>query len=567
MFRNLFLPVAAILLLTSCHRVPKHARYIPKDAFAVLGIHTDELRKELAWSAITGSGLLDELRKSGNGGQAPAAVKDLEQSGIDFGSTLYAYAKPDTRFAGSMKLAAVLPLEDAGKVMDYLRGHFPQAAMSKVEGRNQAFIFGKAVLGWNDDVLIVMNPMVRKVAHNEEAHTDTLGGMAIDGEPYSWTEEVPDEAASMQELAAAFRPVKSSGIDDVSRFAELEKAGHDITFWMSYDALMDMYNSQLGDAAGLGMLGMSMGNTLFKGSAMAAGYDFERGEIKGLMRYYASDSMRPVAKEFGREPVDGDMLRRLPTPGLNMAAGFHLSPAAIKLMLEKMNLSGMANLALMSQGLTLDDVLGGFSGDMVMAVNNFHMTQETDTALTDDFPQQSQMTIGSHMDFVFALKIGDRGKLMKLVSLAGGANLMRQTAPNTYIFSGMNEGTLVLGDKYIAVSTKATEAQAFLRERGGAMPDAVHSEVSGHPIGAWADLRSIIAAGVTGGTQDSSVAIVRKTFTTASMNGGEFKDGANEYRLKLLFTDKNESSLLQLLRMAQRLAALHNRARPAISMR
>ncbi len=559
--RTLLLPAAAMLILSACHRVPKEARYIPKDAFMVLGIHTGELRNELAWSAITGSSLLDDLRKSGGDNKAPAALKDIEASGIDFGGTLYAYAKPDTRYANDMKLGAVLPLADPEKVSEYLRGHFPEATVRKAEGHSEAIIPGKAVLGWNDEVLLIMSPVMRKVKHEEPAATDTLGGMALDGDAYSWTESIPDDSASVQELAAAFQPAKGSGIDGNGRFATLEKAGHDITLWMSYDALMDMYSSRAGDAAGLGMIGMGVGNTLFHGSAMAAGFDFEKGKLEGGMRYYASDSMKPVAREFGSEPVDGDMLRRLPAPGLNMAAGCRLSPAAVKLLLEKMNLSGMANLALMSQGLTVDDVLGGFTGDMVMAVNNFHLAQRTDSVLTEDYHMRPYASIKPQADFVFAMKIGDRARLMKLLAFTGGANLLLQTAANTYVFPGMNSGTLVLGDKYIAASTNAAEAQAFLREHAGAMPDAVHGEISGHPIGMWADLQGFMsAAGALKNGSPSDAATMealRSTLTTFSMQGGEYKDGANEYRMTVGFVRKDESSLLQLLHLAQQMAALY----------
>jgi hypothetical protein len=264
--------------------------------------------------------------------------------------------------------------------------------------------------------------------------------------------------------------------------------------------------------------------------------------------------------------VDADMLRRLPAPGLNMAAGYHLSPAVIKMMLEKLNLSGMANLALMSQGITMDDALGGFTGDMVLAINNFRIDtrpQEIDSATQAEYGLTPMNISRPAADFVFALKIGDKAKLGKLMALFGKSGLMQQTAPNTYTIPGTtNGGTLVIGDKYVAASTNQASAQAFLKEHAGAMPDAVHQEISGHPFGIWADIRSFLGSGQATGSgpaDSAALAVVRSTFTTFSVKGGEMKNDANEYKMTLGLASKDENSLVQLLHLAQQLAVIKSK--------
>jgi hypothetical protein len=570
------LPVLAVAtaLLSSCHSVPKHARYIPKDAFVVVGLHTGEIRKELAWSAITGSGLLEDLRKAGAADRAPAAVQDLDKAGIDYSSTLYCYVKPDTRFADGMKVGVVVPMSDAGKMKEYVTSHFPGIQVQADGGRSFVFLDRKVCISWNDDVMIAMNSVVHKVEHKEEGHADTIGGVPMQGQPYTWTEETSDSSATVAELAAAFQPVKNSGIDENSHFVALEKAGHDITFWMSYDAVMDFAGSRSGDPGELGIMRSSVGNTLFKGSAMAVGFNFEKGRVDGLMRYYASDSMKPVAREFAHENIDGDMLRRLPAPGLNLAAGYHLSPALVKLSLEKMGLSGVANLALMAQGVSMDDVLGGFTGDMVLAINNFRVEkklQQIDSATQKEYGLTPYPITTPSMDYVFAMKIGDRAKLNKLIALMDKSSMLKQTAPNAYMLPGAEGVTMVVGDKYIAVSTAQASAQAFLRDHGGAMPDAVHQEIAGHPIGVWADIQSFLggSAAVAGGSPSDSATLMlaRNTFSTFSLHGGEMKDGANEYHMSVRFVNKDENSLAQLLHFAQQLSAIGSSKKQEVTLR
>ena len=51
---------------------------------------------------------------------------------------------------------------------------------------------------------------------------------------------------------------------------------------------------------------------------------------------------------------------------------------------------------------------------------------------------------------------------------------------------------------------------------------------------------------------------IRNLFTTLTGHGGEFKGSASEYHMSLGFTNKDENSLVQLLHLAQQLAAVNN---------
>ena len=560
MHRTILPAIALLLLLASCNSLPKHARYVPKDALMVLGLHTGEMSKELAWSAITGSNLLDEMRKAG-GGKMPDMMKDAENAGIDFGSTMYFYTKPDTRFSGSTRMAAVLPVADAKKLDAYIRKYASGAAIRSLKDRSEVLIDGKVYIGWNEDVLIAMNTIVQNVETSETPVPDTVDGELIEGNANISMVESVDSVATATEMDAAFHPVKGASMTDNSRFKDLENAGHDITVWLAQDALMDAYGSRAG------MMGFTMGGGLWKGSAMATGFDFEKGRVDGSMRYYASDSMRAIAKEFGKENIDGDMLRRLPSAGLNFAAGYHLSPKAIRMMLDKMGVTGMANLALMQKGMNVDDVLGAFSGDMVVSLNNFRVEtkmQEIDSVTQKEFGLTPAPITSPAIDFVYAMKIGDKAKMTKLLSFLSSSELLQQSAPNVYILPNSTDGpTLIFNDKYLAVSEGAAGAQAFLKEAAGTMPEAVKKEINGHPLGMWADVQSFMtgAAQMSRGSSSDSATfnVVRNLFTTFTGHGGEFKGNASEYHMSLGFVNKDENSLVQLLHLAQQLAALNNK--------
>ncbi len=556
----------ALLLLASCHSAPKHARLIPKDALLVVGLHTNELRKDIAWSAVTGSSLLDEMKKAGAGSKMPEMIKDLDNAGIDFNSTLYFYTKGDNRYSSKMRAAAILPVDDPSKVAAYISKHLPgKTVRSGAKGIREVMPDSSSVIAWNDDVLIAMNSVSQVVQHSEPARVDTIGGAPVVGEPYSWTEYLPDEAATYAEAEAAFSLPKDADITGNARFQSLEEAGHDITMYLAYDAVMDM----AGTSGSLGMMGMSLGNTLWKNAAMTVGLDFNKGAIDGTMRYYPADSIKGVAQAFSKDNIDPEMLRRLPATGLNMALGYHLTPAAVKTMLERLNLSGLANIALAEKGLSLDEVLGAFSGDITLSLNNFRTEtkmQEVDSSMQELYGMKPYPITSPRLDYLVAFKTGDKAKMGRLVGFLTSSGIVSQTGQNTYAIPGTAEGpVLAVGDNFIAIGSTAAGAQGFLKEGTDAMPAPARDAIKGHPVGLWADVRSFInGAGemAQGSPSDSAMySVVRGMFRTFTMNGGEWKGGANEYKMRLLFQNEGESSLLQLLHMSQQIAAINGQSR------
>lgn len=574
-YLSLSAALLCIILLSACHSLPEHAKYIPADASVVIGLNTNGLGKKVAWSAITGSKILDELKESAKDAKGKEALNDIEQSGIDFGSTIYFYAKPDKRFDNEMRMSIVAPIDDAKKWESYIKKVFPAAGISKVKERSEAMLDGKAYAAWTDDVLMISNTAVLESAPAIQAPATVDTAMAAADtdieEPVDTglaiADQVPtptdtytppvilaDTAMTAAEMDAAFALKSDASIKENKRFKKLDGDGHDISVFIATGALMDSYAGKGG--ADMGMMSGMMSGNLWKNTAMAAGIDFEKGKIAGIMHYYASDSMKEVAKAYGADNIDKDILSRVPSENLNLIAGYHLSPKATKLLLDKMNLSGMANLFLMQKGLSVDEILSAFTGDMVVAVNNFKIEQ---TAASYDSTIGVTVPAGNRQqsDFVFAMKLGKKESFQKLFGMATAEGGLQQTAPNVYTMPGADGTTLVVGQEFLAVSNKPASAQAFLQKGGGKVPEAAREAITGHPLGAFIDFSMM------GGMNNNAMGItdpaladqLRKFFTNATISGGEYKSDANEYVMSLNLANKDENSLLQLMQLAQRIAA------------
>jgi len=574
--RPAILALVCILFLSACNSVPKHVRYIPKDASIVVGINIKEIGKSLAWSAITGSKLLDEMKANvRDTARGKSIIDGIEDSGIDWMNTVYCYAKPDKRFSNDLKTGLVAPMSDVKAWEAYVNKIAPGIAINKVKDRSEAMFDGKVYAAWNSEVLIVMNTAVQDIVHEEEvtvaepiaddaAATEPVADMA-DMPTYKWRERVTDTAATLAEMEAAFMITKDASIMDNDRFKKLDKEGNDISVFVAYDGML---NNMSQKTLGMGFDAMMMTASLWKNAAMTTAVNFEDGKITADMRYYPSDSMKRIASEAGNESIDKDMLSRIPEQQLNMAAGYHLSPKVLKMILDQLNLTGMANLALMESGTNVDEILGAFTGDMVLSLNEFAVNKVTntpDSALAAMYGADEMKSYDEYkpqMNLVYALKVNDHSKLEKLLALVQKQTGLAPSAPGVYqIPMGGNESVnILINDKFIVVSNKAASALAYQKGNNGSMPAILNKEIAGHPTGMYVDIKSMLAAldgNMFGNREDEAILKeVRNLLLSLKMNGGEFKGEANEYHAELNFVNKSENSLVQLLNFAQRVSAL-----------
>lgn len=534
-----------ILGLSACTKMPDHARYIPKDAAFVVGVNTKELGKKVAWSKISGSKLLDDLSKS----QGKELAKDLEQAGIEGMSTTYMYISPDKRYQNKAKMVVLLPLNDSKKWEAYLKKNFPEATISASGKRSEAAFGDKAFASWDEHLLMVSSVIAKEQQNMHYEYADSTNRIVIDS--YSVSEYTPDIAAMTAEMEANFSLKKENSITTDSRFTRLEKAGHDITMWVNYDRLMsEMSENGLASV----LPGMNLSNTLWKETAIAAGFDFEQGKVAGDMEYFVSNEMKEVYQEMGKKDVDQKMLERLPGQNLDLLLGYHLSTKGLKMLLEKMGFLGMANMALATQGFSVDQILESFTGDIVMSLNDFAVKPVQKTSYYDS---TSYTTTEPSFNMLLAFKLNKKESLEKILQTLVSKEVLKSGGPGVYLPASGNEGTLLLEGDYAVFSQNVELAKAYIAGTANKtkLPDAALREVSGHPFGVYADLQAFMKNAPTDGNSRDSLAIteMRKLLADASFNGGSFAGNSFKYHVSLNLVDKKENSLVQFFDLAQRL--------------
>jgi hypothetical protein len=525
--RSAFVVFLSITLFGACKKIPDHVRYIPKDAVAVVGINLKALGKKIAWNMITGSKLFKEMQNRLPEKNAKNAMLGIEKAGIDAINTFYVYVKTDARFKGGNKITGLVPLADAGDWEKYVRQVFPQVTIKEAGDRKEASLGMDMYVGWNKNLLIIMNTM-----------TPPAG--AVNG--------APDLAAASAEMGTAFGVTTDNSITGNKYFTSLEMAGHDITFWLNYDQLMTQYSGDMAQKVGMSL----SGNALWKDAAFVAGFDFKKGKITGDMQYYMSADMKDIGTELGAANADKDMVERLPGQNTDMTVAVHLSPKGVKSIVEKMGLLGLANVGLSTQGMSVDDLLSAFTGDLAIVMNDFSLQAErvTDTFMGQPVVHQNQKP---SLNMTYVMKLNKKENFQKIVKIARDNGL--QPMGNGFVIPLDDKDSIyiMMNDQYAVASNKYVNAAGFLQGdfKTKKMPDALIAEMEGHPISMYVDIQQLfknVDAGITRSAHDSVMLMEsKKLLNNFSLTGGAFKDNAFDYHLDINFMNPDENSIIELM--------------------
>lgn len=545
--RFCLLAAISVLIISSCNKVPEHARYIPKDAVAVLGINTKQLGKKIAWNMLTGSKLLDEM---GDNVPFKDALKDAEHAGIKTSTTFYIYMKPDARFQGANKVTALVPLEDADKWEKYLKKTMPSATITKDKNHKQADLGFGVYAGWNDELLVFVNSfdMQKYIA---DSVTDSAN-----------TTPVTDVNEMSAEIDGILNNPKENALTANKHFASLEQSSHDISLWLNYESMLNQY---MGKSAAM-LSGLNFAGGITKDAAMAAGIDFEKGRIKGNLLYYSSPEIRGIMQSISKDKADKDMIDRLPSENLDMLMAMHISPAGIKAMIEKMGILGFINIALAEEGFDATYILDAFTGDMAFSVNDFVLKQEKASADTaSETGTEKDFTYDASANYLYAIKIGKKANFDKLLQYAINKEILEQRSSGVYSLMGDTSGRVIcVNDKYCLVTNKANCTVDYVSGKFKTQKLSENAKaVYGHPFGFYFDIQQMIksidpAFISTNATGVAMVSESKKLLNNVSFYGGEVKNDAMEYNMYVNFMNKEENSLVQMMNFAIKMNGLSN---------
>jgi hypothetical protein len=498
----------------------------------VTGINLRSFSKKIAWNVITGSKLYKEMQARIPEQNAKDALSGIQEAGLDFTNTIYVYLKPDNRYPDGEKMVGLVPLSDADKWEAYVKKAFPEVAINAIGDRKEARLSSGLYVGWDKHLMVAINA----------------------GTMYPGSVTPPmDQPTISAEIGNAFKASDENTMAGNKYFAKLEKEGHDISFFINYEQMMNQVNIPI-----TGDLSMSLAGSMWKNSAFTTGLDFVKGKITADMHYYLSDEMKQIGTELGSSNADKDMIDRLPTKNMDMMVAVHLSPKGIKALLEKMNVLGPVDEGLKSQGMSADGVLDAFTGDMAFMMNDFSLQSENvvDTFMSKPIVHPEQHT---NLSMTYVIKLNKKENLNKIVKLAEEFGLQKEGNGHVIPIDGTNSVHILMDNQYLVASNKMEYATGFLagKFKEEKKPGAVSSIIKGNPWAFYFDVQQFcrdIDPAITRSREDSLMILEsKKLLKDISLTGGAFKNDAFEYHLDINFLNTEENSILTLMDYSMRM--------------
>lgn len=514
------------ILLISCSKKSKLGKLIPKEAAVVIDFNAKSLFSKLPWEEIKQTSWYNELMSDSSfPSTAKTFLGDPAKTGVDMNSDIILFVvKPDN--SGHMVVQG--NLKDSKAFADFLKTMHPEGAIGK-DGDLDIFKSSHAVIGWNNDRFVAVTNADHKMPGGDMINDSTINMMD------SAIHSAPSPKLSPDNLLLIcknlFSLKEDNSLYENERFAELEKEEGDVRFWININELT---KGSMGNMPG--MMGMIKLDKFLVDNISAATINFENGKVTGTLKQYFGKELSDILKK-GDGNINTDMVKRISSQNLAGMYAVHFSPANMLEIIKLTGLDGFINIAMAQGGITLDDVVKAIKGEMVFAVSD--VTVKDDTANIKDakdsariYPQKPDAT------FLFAVAIGDKDAFNKLVNFG---KTMGKDAIDKNVFTKSDDTYFVMSNSQDAVNKYFSGPQS---------DHAFLSNIKDHPLGGFANLQMILKGLQPQFTKDSmgKVHYARNIamWNNAYLTGGEWKNGGLVTKGELNLMDKTTNSLKQL---------------------
>lgn len=546
--------VTTAVVLSSCSKTPDESRYIPKTAGVVVDLNAKQLTTKLVTNGITMDKLFDAAQTKDTANEMMKAWKDAENSGIDLQSHFFAsFVFQGQPAENKSYISLTASLKDADKFEAYLKKNI--ANFSLKTQNDFKYIWEEkqhAVIGWNKSAVIyisAVNP------NNLEKYAP--GGSSAPDYP-SDEEPITDSAAAVPAALVAteddaviknwvaevdhlFHLKKDESAGTIEPFAKLLKEDADAGIFVNPEAI---YNS--------GQFTMIPANVkkLMEGSFYTGTVNFENGKIVFNGHSYMGKELAAIYKKYGKKEIDMDMLKKYPSQNITGFISYAFDFRMIGDIVKATGMDGMVNLMMGKSGLSMDDVLNAFEGQLTYVASDFAITKKESPYFPGEFTEKPDAK------WIFSLKVGNKDAFNKVMTSPMLKEVFTREGDHYTVVNPMAAATMPamsITEKYVTLGSDSVLLQEYLGGKGHIkLPDGIESKVKGSMIGGYVDLEKVTSVLPEDKVDEDEKVVVKKakdllkdvTFVSKA-DGGDVQHG----EAVLTFKNKDQNSLVQLINL------------------
>lgn len=432
--------------LTACsNKALQEAAYIPKDAALVAVLDVKEMKTKLKKNHLNIDSIILSIF---NRNYPPRTI--IRKDGSTITESISADVVPDLKiekmilFVQSKTLADnsttfsinILTKQNSGEdaVSDSLsKSIMKDFKVQEEKSFSTAYSPEKKFrLSWNDDI-----SLVTYFFHESKPVYDTIEMR------FKMPLEPNIESESKAEVATFFNQSLDQSMASVDYFTDMFKEKADgYLFSTSNSSLSTLKNSPFN---------LPKLEELLKDNYTCATLHFEQGKIRVQSTNYFNPVLSSLLRQYAGPVINWSLVNDYPEGEINMLALASFQPALLGGILQQLQLKSFADNFLSKSGLSLDEVLSAFKGELAVVVSDLRI-QEPDPMKRRDERSLQQGLPGGNL--LLRLPVGEKASYKKLMEtgVKNGWLLKRgkvyQSAPDFNFFN-----LFILGDEsdfYIA---------------------------------------------------------------------------------------------------------------------
>ena len=399
----LFAVTILAVCFTSCsNNGPKEAKYIPKNASAVIVLDPGAMEQKLKSGGINMDTLIGKIFRNDSIDKADKAKLNhfRTDAGINWNSQFYFFVTNESKKEQSSTtvMSVIGGLENAAKFESWIKNE--ESIKNKDIKKEKAYSYLMAdagtMLSWTDKniIITIYNQSVKPVYDTVEMR-------------FIVPEKINSDTALKATVNGYYTQDKNASMASVNAFTEMFKQKADGYFFSSTSNALP----------GLSMMPFQLPKLeeMVKDNYSTATLAFEDGKILVTSASYTNPLISNILKEYAGPTVNLSLIEKYPSEHINgiMLAAFN--PEIFGGFLKQLEVEGLVNEMMGKTGFTVQDLYKSLKGDIAVIVSDLGYKQPDPLQRKDEKTLVAKSPIGK---MIFNATVGDKAGFFKLMDKA-----------------------------------------------------------------------------------------------------------------------------------------------------
>ncbi len=526
--------ILIISLITSCNNPsPNEAKYIPKDASAVLVIDPKNLHDKLEKSGINMDTLINRLfqRNAVDTADRKHFYEIKDGAGINWESKIFFFGLQSTDQTNASVINLMAGISDATKFESFLKkqSFFVNKSVQKEKGFSYILINNESMISWNESIVIGSS-----YQNKIKPIYDTVAMKFI----------VPEKANNEKEMKAEvykyFNQKESESLSSVDAFGKLFQSKSDGYAFSSTNRYLSILGSM--------PLQLPKLEELVKDNYIASTLSFEDGKIVATATTYTNPFLSSILKRYAGPTVNLSLIENYPSENINMIMMASFNPEIFGGVLKQLEVEGLVNNFIEKTGFTSQELYKTLKGDIAVVVSDLQMPSKDLKVKNDSTLTFERKPLGK---MIFNAPIGDPVAFAKIMNKAVELGYFSKngsiySAGKLMSFMGMY---MRADDKNLIIASDSLTYVQYISNKNKAVisNDALNM-FKGKSAIAYIDITNTIKGFLNNqnGDYKNSLVTAKETFKDLIISSANFDGNSLKGKFEIRLNNEKQNSLVTL---------------------